>query len=170
LGDTLASWELVTTMENIERFDAYALHIFGDLYERFPVGRVLDPAAIVKAAGLPVKKGGEVQEADIVQATIDWLRTTGFLLWSDESNTKDKMRYPYVLAPMAFAALRRELPDAVKGKNEKGKPKSLGEKAVEFGKTMAKSMAAEGGKKLAAELVTLGIGWFFKGGSSGGAV
>jgi hypothetical protein len=37
------------------------------------------------------------------------LQKTGFLLWSEESNTKDKMQYRYVLAPKAFAVLRRDL-------------------------------------------------------------
>jgi len=70
----------------------------------------------------------KAQRRDIVQATIDWLRTTEFLLPSDESNTKDKMQYRYVLATKAFAALRHELPDIMMEKDEKGKPKSLGEK------------------------------------------
>jgi len=150
-------------MKNIERFDAYALYIFGALYDRFPVGRVMDNTEILKAVGLPVKKGAEAQEMAVIQGTIDWLRETGFLLWSDESNTRDKMQYRYMLAPKAFAALRHDLPEAVKDKAEKGKPKSLGEKTVEFGKSIAKNIAMEGGKKLASELVTLGIGWFSSG-------
>jgi hypothetical protein len=48
----------------------------------------------------------------------------------------------------------------VKDKAEKGKPKSLGEKAIEFGRAIAKNMAMEGGKKLASELVTLGVDWY----------
>jgi len=40
-------------MKNIERFDAYALQLFGELYDIFPLGRILDPAAIAKTAGLP---------------------------------------------------------------------------------------------------------------------
>jgi hypothetical protein len=42
----------------------------------------------------------------------------------------------------------------VKDKAEKGKPKSLGEKAIEFGRAMAKNMAMECGK------VTLGVDWY----------
>jgi hypothetical protein len=95
-------------MKNIERFDAYALHIFGTLYGKFPVGGVMDNVAIVKGLGLPVKNGEESAETATVQGTTDWLRETGFLLWSDKSNTRDKMKYRYVLAPKAFAALRRD--------------------------------------------------------------
>jgi hypothetical protein len=144
-------------MENIERFDAYAVYIFGSLYDAFPKPTRLDPAAIVKAVGL---SGDRSEEAVIAQGTIDWLRETGFLIYRDPSDTRHTMEYQYVLAPKAFAALRRDLPDAVKGGSEKGKPETLGEKAKAFSLGVAKNMAMEGGKKLASELVTLGINWF----------
>jgi hypothetical protein len=51
----------------------------------------------------------------------------------------------------------------VKDKGEKGKPKALGDKTIEFGENMARNMAMEGGKKLASQLVTLGINWYSSG-------
>jgi hypothetical protein len=117
-------------MKNIERFDAYALHIFGILYEAFPVPRRLDNLEIVKALELPAQES----ETAIVQGTIDWLRDTGFLRFTDESDTRDKMQYRYVLAPRAFEALRRDLPKSLKPKAERSEPKSLGEEAVSLSK------------------------------------
>jgi len=39
-------------MKNIEPFHAYALQLFGELYDIFPLGRTLDPAAIAMTGGL----------------------------------------------------------------------------------------------------------------------
>lgn len=146
-------------MNNIERFDAYTLYIFGALYLAFPLARRLDNVAIVNAVGLPVKKGEENLETALVQNTIDWLRETGFLNYRDPSDTRDPMQYRYVLAPRAFEALRRGLPESIKEGGEKGKPKSLGEKAIEYGKHLGILVSTEGGKQVVSRLVTLGIDW-----------
>ncbi|MBS0235179.1 MAG: hypothetical protein JSR99_17060 [Proteobacteria bacterium] len=147
-------------MKNIERFDAYALHVFGVLYEAFPVPRRLDNVEIMKAVNLP-RRESEAAETAIVQGTIDWLRETGFLQFRDESDTKDKMQYRYVLAPRAFEALRRDLPETMKPKGEK--PKSLGEEAISLSKKLAKNASKEAVQTAVSQLVTLGISWAFGG-------
>jgi hypothetical protein len=114
------------TMKNIERFNLYTAHIFGVLYNEFPVPRMMHGHEVVTAvrASLDLSPGEEAMQHKFVSYTLRWLLETGYIkaYGNDENRT-------YVLEPRAFEAMAQPLPMALRGKD--AEVQSVGEKLVD---------------------------------------
>lgn len=144
-------------MKNVERFNLYTAHIFGMLYEQFPVARRIDAAEVAKALNLAPRPADEKpSEANFVAETVQWLTATGYLY---EIQTALASRY--VLAPKAFEALNAKL-SSLQGKDPKADEPTLGERLASGAVDAGTGLAKEAWKQVATEIVGQVIGYAMK--------
>ena len=131
MGIAIAWHSVVTrakgvTMKNVERFNLYTAHIFGVLYDQFPIARKVDEVEIVKQLNLePRALDEKPNEATFVVSTVRWLTETGYLF-----EYKNDVASRYVLSPKAFEALNATL-SSLQGKKSKPNEATVGERLAE---------------------------------------
>lgn len=144
-------------MKNIERFNLYTAHIFGVLYNEFPVPRMLHGREVVTAvrASLEMYTEEEAKQHKFVAYTLRWLQETGYIkaYGIDENRT-------FVLEPRAFEAMAAPLPKALRGAEVA--VLSVGEKLVDVAGGFGGELATETRKEIASQLVGQVIGHAMK--------
>jgi hypothetical protein len=144
-------------MKNIERFNVYTAHIFGVLYNEFPVPRMMHAREVVTAvrASLELSPDEEAKQNKFVNHTLRWLQETGYIkaYGTDENRT-------FVLEPRAFEAMAAPLPSALRGGDLA--VQSVGEKLVDVAGDLGREVGKETRKEVAAQLVGQVIGHAMK--------